>query len=72
MASTEHSFARLRHPRGPMAALHQVVAGFGHRIRSKRALRQLSAMSDRDLADAGLHRSMLSRVANEIAMGMRH
>jgi uncharacterized protein YjiS (DUF1127 family) len=35
----------------------------------RRTLRELSALSNRELADLGLHRSMLTRVALEAAYG---
>ncbi|MFI0395496.1 DUF1127 domain-containing protein [Paracoccus jiaweipingae] len=72
MASTDHSFARPRQMRGLMAALRLVSDSLRQRLHSRRTLRQLSAMTDRDLAEMGLDRRMLSRVANEAAARVRH
>ncbi|MFD1343745.1 DUF1127 domain-containing protein [Litorisediminicola beolgyonensis] len=35
-----------------------------------RTLKELSALSDRELADLGLHRSMLRRIAQEAAQNV--
>ncbi|MFN4154568.1 MAG: DUF1127 domain-containing protein [Paracoccaceae bacterium] len=35
----------------------------------KQTVRELQALSNRELADLGIHRSMISRVANEAAYG---
>ncbi|MFN7224012.1 MAG: DUF1127 domain-containing protein [Paracoccaceae bacterium] len=35
----------------------------------KQTVRELQALSNRELADLGIHRAMISRVANEAAYG---
>jgi uncharacterized protein YjiS (DUF1127 family) len=35
----------------------------------KQTVRELQALSNRELADLGIHRSMITRVANEAAYG---
>lgn len=42
---------------------------FARRALYNRTVRELSALSSRELADLGLSRSMITRVANEAAYG---
>lgn len=50
-----------------------IFAGFGAMIQRRRiydqTLRELSALSDRDLSDLGMNREMVSAVAREAAYG---
>ena len=53
------------------------IAGFAKTLRTafdrratyNRTVRELSALSTRELDDLGIHRSMISRIANEAAYG---
>ncbi len=44
--------------------------GIARRAVYQRTLRELSALSNRDLADLGIDRKMITRVANEAAYGV--
>ncbi|MFN3847410.1 MAG: DUF1127 domain-containing protein [Paracoccaceae bacterium] len=44
-------------------------AGLERRRVFKQTVRELQALSNRELADLGIHRSMITRVANEAAYG---
>ena len=44
-------------------------AAFSRRAVFNRTVRELSALSARELADLGIERSMITRVANEAAYG---
>ena len=72
MATAAHAFPV---PAIPRTAFSRVVRAIEERVELHRAYRctldELSALSDRDLADLGLHRSEIARVAKETVYGPR-
>lgn len=51
------------------AVVKAVRVGLERRRVFKQTVRELSALSNRELADLGIHRTMITRVANEAAYG---
>ncbi|MFN3722264.1 MAG: DUF1127 domain-containing protein [Paracoccaceae bacterium] len=51
------------------AIVKNIRVGLERRRVFKQTVRELQALSNRELADLGIHRSMISRVANEAAYG---
>lgn len=74
MAAIEHIHGSATAESGIRAKLSSVIA----RIQDNRAraavyrqtIRELNALTARDLADLGIHRSMISRIAHEAAYGV--
>lgn len=53
----------------PAAIVKSIRVGLERRRVFKQTVRELQALSNRELADLGIHRSMITRVANEAAYG---
>lgn len=51
------------------AIVKTIRVGLERRRVFKQTVRELQALSNRELADLGMHRSMITRVANEAAYG---
>ena len=51
------------------AIVKSIRVGLERRRVFKQTVRELQALSNRELADLGIHRSMITRVANEAAYG---
>ncbi|WP_167852709.1 DUF1127 domain-containing protein [Pseudotabrizicola sediminis] len=51
------------------AIVKSIRVGLERRRVFKLTVRELQALSNRELADLGIHRSMITRVANEAAYG---
>ena len=51
------------------AIVKTVRVGLERRRVFKQTVRELQALSNRELADLGIHRTMITRVANEAAYG---
>lgn len=74
MAAIDHIHGSANAETGIRAKLNSVIA----RIQDNRAraavyrqtIRELNALTARDLADLGIHRSMISRIAHEAAYGV--
>lgn len=74
MAAIDHIHGSATAETGIRAKLSSVIA----RIQDNRAraavyrqtIRELNALTARDLADLGIHRSMISRIAHEAAYGV--
>lgn len=49
---------------------HSLADSYAKRVEYRRTLNELQALSGRELADLGLHRSMLKRIALEAAYGV--
>ena len=52
-----------------LAIVKTIRVGLERRRVFKQTVRELQALSNRELADLGIHRSMITRVANEAAYG---
>jgi len=52
-----------------VAIVKSVRVGLERRRVFKQTVRELQALSNRELADLGIHRAMITRVANEAAYG---
>ncbi len=50
-------------------ALERIKAGLERRSLYSRTVSELSALSDRELADIGIHRSVITDIAQEAAHG---
>ncbi|WP_168219830.1 DUF1127 domain-containing protein [Pseudotabrizicola formosa] len=51
------------------AIVKTIRVGLERRRVFKQTVRELQALSNRELADLGIHRTMITRVANEAAYG---
>lgn len=51
------------------AIVKSIRVGLERRRVFKQTVRELQALSNRELADLGIHRSMITQVANEAAYG---
>lgn len=51
------------------AIVKSIRVGLERRRVFKQTVRELQALSNRELADLGIHRTMITRVANEAAYG---
>ncbi|WP_198590246.1 DUF1127 domain-containing protein [Paracoccus zhejiangensis] len=73
MAAIEHIHGSARKEAGFRTWLGDVIAGIQEsRARNavyRQTVRELNALTARDLADLGIHRSMISRIAREAAYG---
>ena len=52
-----------------LAIVKTIRVGLERRRVFKQTVRELQALSNRELADLGIHRTMITRVANEAAYG---
>lgn len=52
------------------AIVKTIRVGLERRRVFKQTVRELQALSNRELADLGIHRTMITRVANEAAYGV--
>ncbi len=70
MAFASESYTQDAGLRGRFAALTKEISErLARRRVYQQTLRELSALSNRDLTDLGLHRSMITQVAHEAAYG---
>lgn len=73
MAAIEHIHGSARNANGLRAKLSDFFAGLQEaRARNavyRQTIRELNSLTERDLADLGIHRSMITRVAMEAAYG---
>ena len=73
MAAIEHIQVLGRNDSGIRGRLTAFFAGIQeNRARNavyRQTIRELNALTERDLADLGIHRSMITRIAREAAFG---
>lgn len=73
MAAIEHIQVLGRNDSGIRGRLTTFFAGIQeNRARNavyRQTIRELNALTERDLADLGIHRSMITRIAREAAFG---
>ena len=74
MAAIEHIHGGATAESGIRAKLGSMIARLqDNRARAavyRQTIRELNALTARDLADLGIHRSMISRIAHEAAYGV--
>lgn len=74
MAAIDHIHGSVRKEAGLRAKLSAFFTGMQEaRARNavyRQTIRELNALTSRDLADLGIHRSMISRIAHEAAYGV--